>query len=206
MGKASRRKRARGKPNAKHPHAKAPNITPAPRPRRLRRLLGWAIGSTIALVSGLLGIVSFVLPNLSVAPSTVRNPNRPLMTQFAVTNNGPITLTDVSFSSSLGAMTTDERGIDAITRTPKSSTVHDLSPRFVSAANGRLRTIEPQHTETFDSDLALWANLPWTYADIGIVLSYRVSFLPWRHKRLYRFETQKLSDGTLTWAPRSLDQ
>jgi hypothetical protein len=149
--------------------------------------------------------MSFVLPNLSVVPSTVLDVKRPLATQFSVTNNGLVSLTDVTFSFALGSMT-KANGARVDTYDPatgKTSTVlSERAPVFQSAENMRGRTIEPQRTETINNDFTFISDIPIAYADIGIFVRYRVSFLPWAHKRLYRFETQKLADGTLVWAPK----
>jgi hypothetical protein len=68
------------------------------------------------------------------------------------------------------------------------------------------KALGPNNSDTMSCDIATFKMAePVKFADIGIVVSFRLSFTPWRQERIYHFVTQKASDGSLYWFPKPLD-
>jgi len=159
----------------------------------------------IAFAAGaatLFGILSYLHPNISVTPLMAIDASRPLSMQFLVTNNGYLTMHDVTYACAIekikGQVTFGSYG------GPPGLT--KKSPTFVAPQHESGKSLGPNHSDTISVDFDLFRQAdPVETADIGIIASFRLGLIPWRQERLYHFVTQKCSDGKLYWFPKPPD-
>ncbi len=160
---------------------------------------------TMAFAAGLatmLGIVSYVHPNISVTPLIALDSSRPLSMQFLVTNNGYLTIHDIKYAFGIerieGKVTFGSFG--------GPPGVDESSPRFVAPEYKRAKSLDPNQSDSLSIDFNIFRMAePIRKADIGIIVSFRLWFIPWHQERVYHFVTQKAADGNLYWFPKPLD-
>jgi hypothetical protein len=86
------------------------------------------------------------------------------------------------------------------------SGVDDKSPRFVPLQNASKQSLSPNESDTISIDFKLFKIAePIERADIGIIVSFRLSFTFWQQERIYHFITIRASDGRLYWVKKPVD-
>jgi hypothetical protein len=181
---------------------------PAPAQPLVRRKPGVLVSSLIGLVSGVIGIVSYLTANVSVAPSTALDPATLFSTPFTVTNNGPLTLNDVRVSFAIGRVRNIYGGGISTYDTGGwvSKATDENSAVVQTEESGRPRTIPPQRAVTYSNALSnALTTQPLYDADMGVVVSYKVWYFPFRQEQLYRFKSERMTDGNLVWAPQVVE-
>jgi len=151
----------------------------------------------------MLGILSYIHPNISVTPLMALDSSRPLSMQFLVTNNGYLTMRDVEYACGIEKI----EGILTIGSYGGPPGLNKHSPRFVASQYKLGKSLGPNESDSVSIDFDIFRKAePIKMADIGIIVSFRLGFSPWRQERIYHFITQKCTDGRLYWFPKPLDK
>lgn len=160
----------------------------------------------VAFTTGLatmFSILSYVHPNIVVTPLAPIDPARIFSTQFVVSNNGYLTIHDIKYECAIekieGQVTFGSYG--------GLSGINEISPRLSALEHDLKSSLGPNHSDTVSFDFRLFTKAePIRSADVGIVVSFRVGFIPLRQEHIYHFVTQRSSDGRLHWVPKPLDK
>jgi hypothetical protein len=151
----------------------------------------------------LFGIISYIHPDVSVTPLIAIDASRPLSMQFLVTNNGYLTMHDISYACAIEKI----KGRITIGSYGGPPGLNESSPRLVAPQYKLGKSLPPNQSDSVGIDFAMFRRAePIEMADIGIIISFRLGFIPFRQERLYHFVTQKCSDGKLYWFPKPPDK
>jgi hypothetical protein len=161
-------------------------------------LLG-AYGSYIA-------VLQYWAPNLVVSPALEVNPDRPLTSRFQITNNNPVL--SVTFQRQLGLIKivggppTGPTTFESYARPGMNS----KRPPEISVPRPPV-LLRPNEAETInmeeESEMFSRAE-PVAFADIAIMIQYKVAWWPQWRERFYRFATDKGADGKLHWVYKAM--
>ena len=174
---------------------------------KLKKLFSFSIiKSFLALISvpaTMFSIFSYLHPNVSVSPLIALNPARPLSMQFLITNNGYLEMHNIKYACGIekikGRVTFGSYG--------GPPGINESSPKFVAPEYELEKSLSHNQSDTMSIDFNLFKMAePIEMADIGIFVSFRLGFLPYRRELVYHFVTQKLSDGKLFWFPKPIDK
>lgn len=145
------------------------------------RTFFWILG----ILATLSGVLSF-LPRISVEPSPPMQAGDLLTAPFVISNDGILTLHNVSFyvylhhiEDAMGrpVITNNKRGME-----PIGYLIPALSPGEKSTTGLPHPFAEPTIS-----------------GDIDFVVTYHPAWLPWEQKKAFRFGGSRESDGTLIW-------
>lgn len=173
--------------------------------KKLGNFLKMLRGYVIAFGAGLatmVGFLSFFYPNIIVTPLLALDPSRPLSMQFQVTNNGYLTTHDIKLAyapeKSEGRITIGSYG--------GPPGIDESSRGSIGPQHDPGKSLSPHQSDTMNCDIGTFRIAePIIKTAIGVVVSFRVEFIPWHQKRVYHFITQKASDGRLYWFHKPLD-
>jgi hypothetical protein len=163
-----------------------------------------ALGVLLGIVVAVVSLVPRVTITSSGAPM---DPENPYLVTFTTTNNSPMleTLNDVSVGIVLGKILTEPLPFKPDKTLPNLD-IQLTRPEW----NRHKLLVDETYTVTLDNMFALGKVPPYkpirlSGTDIGIVVKYKPWILPWHHRKIQRFITEKHSDGKLYWTPIPLE-
>ncbi len=166
-------------------------------PRRV-----WELLLAIATLVGLPAFVLTVLPRVSVsAPSAPLDPNNILSVSFDISNSGYIPLDDVS--AKLGAGHIGAPGEPGIHSRLKPNGVPYFDVYFPIIQNQHHHLgLDERFTINPESQLGGYIR----NADIAVIVSYQLWFVPWHTEKPFRFIAQPDGQGKVYWRSWPVDE
>lgn len=151
----------------------------------------------------LFGILSYIHPNISVTPLVEIDTTRPFSMQFIVTNNGYLTMHGVKYACAIDKI----KGRISIESYGGQPGINQSSPRLIAPQHETKKSLGPNHSDTVGIDFEILKEVePIEVADIGIIVSFYLGFIPIRKERIYHFVTRNTADGNLKWFPKPIDE
>jgi hypothetical protein len=145
----------------------------------------------ISVVLGIAAAFFALSPHVSVLPLSSLNPSDPFATAFSITNDGPLSIHNVTFTCLLRDV-----------RYPESHSF--ISNTSVDSEHRTaINIIGARERSTVSCALPITSGQPVLNADMDIVVEYRPSFWPWRIEQKFRFKTERATDKLLHWFPRA---
>lgn len=160
-----------------------------------KRLIAWLLGGAT-----LLGAVVVFVPRPSVAPTDPVDLNNSMSASFTITNVGFIPLRHVTVSIGIARVIVRINGKPGTVEIRGNTT---WGTRFTTGAwkehsldmDDRF-TITPE--EVF-CPVGQPGQRTWEDGDIAVIVAYRPWFTPFNRERIFRFKTQRQTNGNLYW-------
>ncbi|MDQ3749668.1 MAG: hypothetical protein M3367_11780 [Acidobacteriota bacterium] len=154
-------------------------------------LLVWTIIAGISVIVGIIGGVQ-LSPRVSVSSNESLDPSTPFSSPFIVSNEGLLPIYDVEFQC-------DIKNVEAMNNINLGG--------FNTVGTAKIiPIINPAGKETTQCAQGLFAPTSGQFenADVSIVVSYRVYWIPLSQTRKFRFVTRKDKSGQLHWFPKAI--
>ncbi len=182
------------KPRPGRPH-KPVSVAKAKAPEAARKgplARAWGVLAGISTLLGLLAIFSY-WPQISVEPSAAADLSaNPLSQAFRVTNEKGYPIEDLNVEVSLRCAKIGRSDTSPINKCEPS--MHTQSRRWAKHTLGPHEPYDVNPGEVmFVTPNAL------LYAQLDLFVSFQPWKIPWSFSRAFRFETRRLSDGTIQW-------
>ncbi len=134
-----------------------------------------------------LGIYTFGVPRLSVAPLSSLDSNNPLATPFAVSNDGYLPISNVDFICGIGHLDF-ENGSRFEEFGMTTTQMHE-------------KRIGPNEQATVRCDWMVQGS-PIVSGDISIIVRFETFMIPHQFDKSFRFVAVQRADGIFQWMPK----
>jgi hypothetical protein len=161
------------------------------------RISVWAIVSAAATLLGVLAAAVTFLPRLTVTISDPPDLENAFSALVTVTNSGSVPLDSVATIMGVG---------EICTQGAPCSAPDFPDPMRVYKTRFQRTQMIPRHMALDDhftlalDDIARAADEGGlVYADVAVVVEYRVPYIPWKSEKTFPLYTRKASNGKLYW-------
>jgi hypothetical protein len=161
---------------------------------RIPASLFWKFVVVLSVIVGLIAALLTFLPRLSMSSSESLDPSTPFSTPFVVSNDGLLSINDVTCYCLIRRVVIADRGDITV------------SNNIVYSDSLPVPNLAPGEKTTVSCPPLLPSEPRITRADMDIVLRFRPYGLPWYREKAFRFTTEIASDKRLHWYPRSGSQ
>jgi hypothetical protein len=174
------------------------------RASRIAKRTAQIAGTVIGFFAAILGIVTgylALLPRISVSQNDQLDPSNTFSSPFIISNDGPLPIENVRFACGIIDVK-HENGPEMIGDQNFGSrffVMHDKEGKIAGFNLGSPEML-PGERSTIPSCSYPWLN-PVEYANIGIVVEFRIGYTPFPGRRVFRFGTLKDAAGKLHWFP-----